>query len=941
VSTTTPSNGATNVALNAAPSVTFSKAVNVTASAFTLECPSGTPEAFTLTPAPPGGATTFTLTPSTPLPAGTVCTVTAVASQVKDLAGTNLAADYVLTFTTAAAPIAHDYTVSTTAVGNTLFVVGSGTGAPGGPSVTDSSTNDNAFAHVTNPGVGCPDWPATLSLPGGRSTANGGTVQIVASGANEGNFYYEPPVGFTGTDTFRYTATDSCGSSTATVSIPVQNKVWYVNDNNASNGNGTSTSPFNVLSSVSGTGAGNPSGSGDYIFLYGSSTAYSGGITLKGSQTLVSQSFGLSVNGHALVGASGANPTITNSGGAGVTIAAGDTIEGITVANTSGNGVAAANVNAFTLDPTDVIQNTTGNAIDINGGNGTIANGAAITTSSSGGHSISIQNRTGGTITNSGNITDSGKGILLSSNAGAEIDFTGKIIANTGANTALFATGGGTVTATGAGSTLTTTTATALNVANTTIGPTDLTFQSITAGTTTGSAGDGIVLDTTGSSGGLTVTGSGTTAGSGGTVQHLTGTNGSTTSGVGIYLNNTADVSLTDMQLNDLGNYAIFGTGVSNFTFASGTINGTNGASTPLAGASLAMDNLTGAATISNSTVVGGYHDDVRIANTSGTLKPLTVSGDAFAETNSDGNGNDAMLITAGGTGTELDPTITGSHFTAAQADLLNIQSNDGATVTLTMNAASPNNTTFSNNNAHEVTNNQDLLLTAGSANNNSTLNFDVENNTFSGSLGNDVAIGTASGSGTNDITGKFDNNAVGVSGAANFGSAQGSDLSIGTATGGPAHGTITVEANNNKLYQYNNDGIQLATDSTTAAFPTLNATTKNDTIAQPNTTNALNGVDVEAGASTGSQSTICLNALGNTLTGSGVSANGGFDLFLSENMSDTIDLQGYTGTANNTSQIASFESGQNTVDTGTVGVGVSTGAGAIQGAPSACPTPS
>ncbi len=75
---------------------------------------------------------------------------------------------------------------------------------------------------------------------------------MVGSGSNEDNFYYQPPVGFTGTDTFQYTASDSCGSSTATVSISVQNKVWYVNDNDASNGNGTSTSPFNALSPVNG-----------------------------------------------------------------------------------------------------------------------------------------------------------------------------------------------------------------------------------------------------------------------------------------------------------------------------------------------------------------------------------------------------------------------------------------------------------------------------------------------------------------------------------------------------------------------------------------------------------------------------------------------------------------------------------------------------------------
>jgi methionine-rich copper-binding protein CopC len=104
VTSTSPVNGATAVPLGSTVSFTFSKAVNVTASAFTLECPTGTPEAFTLSPAPPGGATTFTLTPSAPLPAGITCTATAVASQIADLLGTHLAANFSVSFTTDVAP---------------------------------------------------------------------------------------------------------------------------------------------------------------------------------------------------------------------------------------------------------------------------------------------------------------------------------------------------------------------------------------------------------------------------------------------------------------------------------------------------------------------------------------------------------------------------------------------------------------------------------------------------------------------------------------------------------------------------------------------------------------------------------------------------------------------------------------------------------------------
>ena len=100
VTTTTPANGATGVSPTSTVSFTFNKAVNVTASAFTLQCPSGKSIAFKLSPTPPGGTTSFTLTPSANLPYGVSCTATAVASQIADLFGTPLATNYSFSFTT-------------------------------------------------------------------------------------------------------------------------------------------------------------------------------------------------------------------------------------------------------------------------------------------------------------------------------------------------------------------------------------------------------------------------------------------------------------------------------------------------------------------------------------------------------------------------------------------------------------------------------------------------------------------------------------------------------------------------------------------------------------------------------------------------------------------------------------------------------------------------
>ncbi len=101
VTSTTPVNGATNVAVSSTVTINFSESVNATASAFSIQCPTGSPRAFTQSPSP---SSSFTLTPTSALPNGTVCTVTATASQITDQDASDppdqMAADYVFSFTT-------------------------------------------------------------------------------------------------------------------------------------------------------------------------------------------------------------------------------------------------------------------------------------------------------------------------------------------------------------------------------------------------------------------------------------------------------------------------------------------------------------------------------------------------------------------------------------------------------------------------------------------------------------------------------------------------------------------------------------------------------------------------------------------------------------------------------------------------------------------------
>ena len=101
VTSTLPSNGATNVAVDTAITINFNESVNLTASAVTLECPAATTIAFTGLPA--NDVTSITLTPGANLPESTLCNATIVAAQVTDNDGAVdiMAADVAFSFTTA------------------------------------------------------------------------------------------------------------------------------------------------------------------------------------------------------------------------------------------------------------------------------------------------------------------------------------------------------------------------------------------------------------------------------------------------------------------------------------------------------------------------------------------------------------------------------------------------------------------------------------------------------------------------------------------------------------------------------------------------------------------------------------------------------------------------------------------------------------------------
>ena len=198
----------------------------------------------------------------------------------------------------------------------------------------------------TNAGLTITTLAGDNSAPFSGTSANGGQVTATTG---DGSFQYNPPAGFTGSDTFTYTTTDSTGggTSTATVTLTVTGTIWFVNAAAAAGGTGRLTSPFNCYTGTSGggqtclsdTAADDP---GDIIFLF--SGAYTGGNTLLNNQRLVGQGAtdtlanigGVTVPSFSdpLPATGGASPTITTVIAATVAVPLG---QGNTLSNTEPN----------------------------------------------------------------------------------------------------------------------------------------------------------------------------------------------------------------------------------------------------------------------------------------------------------------------------------------------------------------------------------------------------------------------------------------------------------------------------------------------------------------------------------------------------------------------------------------------------------------------------
>jgi len=338
------------------------------------------------------------------------------------------------------------------------------------------------------------------------------------------------------------------------------------------------------------------------------------------------------------------------------------TILGGSLSASTGTAFLAQGTLGTTSYAGSIVKASAGSLVEIlNGasGNVTLSGNLSCTLPCGSGPGLLVNGRTGGTLTFSGaskvfQANGANLGVSLTGNSGATINFTGGGLAIATTNgTGFNATGGGTVSVQGTGNSLSCNSGVALNIVNTTISASNVTFQSVSNIT----AANGIVLNNTGALGGLVITGNGGTCTSpatctGGAIQNSTG--------AGVSLTNTQGFSATRLYVGGGGNDGISGSGINGFTLSNSVVSSNGNAANE---SGIDVTQASGAWSITNTVLDQNYYDVIRIANTSGSMS-FNMSGSTL--TNNDGfAGNSGLLIDLSGSaaltgGTVSSNTITG-----------------------------------------------------------------------------------------------------------------------------------------------------------------------------------------------------------------------------------------------------------------------------------------
>ena len=330
----------------------------------------------------------------------------------------------------------------------------------------DPMTGTNAGLTVTE----VQGSAANLGVATNTTAAGLGAVTGSVTLAANGSFTYEPPPGYTGTDTFTYKTSEGVLTDTNTVTITISNMVWFIKNTGGGLNRGTFSNPFTTIATFNTANAAadaapNPK-SGDFISLRSGTYSETDGINLRGTQKLIGEAvqfntvFTADSNSSSayttFAGATNTAPTINTTAGNGIDLASGNTVRGLNVGNTPGffgfNGTAVGSPTINTVNVTG-----TGGAINVSssGAFGATVSFGTLESSSSPGANINLVGVTG-TL----GITSGGTGLTGSAPASTALNINGGSVsftypgnvtkANGGALLSVAAGHNGTLTFTGA-----------------------------------------------------------------------------------------------------------------------------------------------------------------------------------------------------------------------------------------------------------------------------------------------------------------------------------------------------------------------------------------------------------------------------------------------------------------------------------------------------------
>lgn len=721
--------------------------------------------------------------------------------------------------------------------------------------------------------------PAGTTLSAFDSTsANGGTVSMTTSGAGMGQFTYNPPAGFDGTDTFTYTLTNSLGSSVGTVSLTVGGMIWFIDKSAGACASqcGRLTNPFNSIGGFQAVndGSGTHPAKNQTIFVYFNAASYSGNLRLLSGQKLVGSGASSSLatlagvtpgsDSATLPSTGGSNPTIQSSGGTTLALADGNTLDGVSLLATSGAALTGSNYGTFTAADSSV-EADSGTAVSLTTGNSQ-ATFASVTSASA---------ASGIAVTNSKGSFTSGGGTIGSTNSALGI--TGDGAKFTGQSTS----------------------------------------QELQV-----------------SLSGMSFTNANTTVNS--TCKYFdknADANTNLNCNAAIYLQNVSSAALSSVVINGAAQNCVNGNYVSNFAFTNSTAKscGTTPSAADLE-SGIFFVNLLGTSSIAGSTIgTSGNQNaqwDLKVQNnlSSGSLDSLKVSGGTTFGPNKQEQG--VNYSGQGSANMEIDiegGSITGTYgagFFSVGQDTSSIQDIvKGVSITQSGGEGIDIAGAGSGNIKFDVENN---TVTS------STNAVGIEH-------GTGILVDMAGQSpDTEVIQGKINNNNVGTLGTPYSGGGDGSD-GIWVDANGVTNGAsqLTVAITNNHIYQVGNDGIDL----TTGYGNQMAATVKGNTVvteqANNESQNSYDGLFIESSKRSADTSTFC-----GDIGGSGADANSLNGIVNDIEVDDRSWHRPFNLVGLGSSAVSTFLSSRNTLANGTVAVD-NNGSGQAYASAGSCVTPS